>query len=156
MIVVFLGTLVSAWVAAGSPRIAYAGFQIAFAFFLCVIQGSGPTFDLTTARDRVIGILLGNIVVYVIFANIWPVSVGKRIDSAIAALLRRLSGLLTDISKSARHSHAPEAQEILAGIERDLLDLAPYEPPSFGLTIVGSEFAVEPQMSLGRSLDRFY
>ncbi|MGA7384036.1 MAG: FUSC family protein [Methylocella sp.] len=129
MIVVFLGALVSAWIAAGSPRISYAGFQMAFAFFLCVIQGSGPSFDLTTARDRVIGILLGNIVVYVIFANIWPVSVGKRIDSAIAALLRRLSGLLTDISKSARHSQAPEAQEILAGIERDL-DLALYEPPS--------------------------
>src|SRR3984893_7516901 len=72
MIVVFLGALVSAWIAAGSPRISYAGFQMAFTFFLCVIQGSGPSFDLTTARDRVIGILLGNIVVYVIFANIWP------------------------------------------------------------------------------------
>jgi multidrug resistance protein MdtO len=129
MVVVFLAALVSAWVAAGSPRIAYAGFQIAFAFFLCVIQGSGPSFDLTTARDRVIGILLGDLVVYVIFANIWPVSVGKRIDSAIAALLLRLSGLLTDISKSARRSQAPEAQEMLAGIERDL-DLARYEPPS--------------------------
>ena len=44
MIVVFLGALVSAWVAAGSPRISYAGFQIAFAFFLCVIQGAGPSF----------------------------------------------------------------------------------------------------------------
>jgi multidrug resistance protein MdtO len=77
----------------------------------------------------VIGILLGNIVVYVIFANIWPVSVGKRIDPAFAALLRRLSGLLTVPSKSTRRSEAPEAQEMLAGIERDL-DLALYEPPS--------------------------
>ena len=100
MVVVFLASLVSAWVAAGSPRIAYAGFQIAFAFFLCVIQGAGPSFDLTTARDRVIGILLGNIVVYVLFANIWPVSVGKRIDPAMAALLRRLGGLVTEASKS--------------------------------------------------------
>jgi multidrug resistance protein MdtO len=130
MVVVFLGALVSAWIAAGSPRISYAGFQMAFAFFLCVIQGPGPSFDLTTARDRVIGILLGNIVVYVIFANIWPVSVGKRIDPAFAALLRRLSGLLTVPSKSTRRSEAPEAQEMLAGIERDL-DLALYEPPSF-------------------------
>ena len=129
MVVVFLGALVSAWVAAGSPRIAYAGFQIAFAFFLCVIQGSGPSFDMTIARDRVIGILLGNIVVYVLFTNVWPVSVGKRIDPAIAALLRRLSGLLTEVSKSARRSQAPEAQEMLAGIERDL-NLALYEPPS--------------------------
>jgi len=129
MIVVFFGALVSAWVAAGSPRIAYAGFQIAFAFFLCVIQGSGPSFDMTTARDRVIGILLGNIVVFVLFTNVWPVSVGKHIDPAIAALLRRLSGLLTEVSKPVRGSQAPEAQEMLSGIERDL-NLALYEPPS--------------------------
>src|SRR5208283_2489463 len=129
MIVVFFGALVSAWVAAGSPRIAYPGFQIAFAFFLCVIQGSGPSFDMTTARDRVIGILLGNIVVFVLFTNVWPVSVGKRIDPAIAALLRRLSGLLTEVSKPVRRSKAPEAQEMLSGIERDL-NLALYEPLS--------------------------
>jgi multidrug resistance protein MdtO len=129
MIVVFFGALVSAWVAAGSPRIAYAGFQIAFAFFLCVIQGAGPSFDLTTARDRVIGILLGNFVVYALFTNIWPVSVRKRIDPAIAALLRRLGGLLTETSKSTRRSEGAEVQEMLAGIERDL-DLAQYEPPS--------------------------
>jgi multidrug resistance protein MdtO len=129
MIVVFFGALVSAWVAAGSPRIAYAGFQIAFAFFLCVIQGSGPSFDMTTARDRVIGILLGNIVVFVLFTNVWPVSVGKRIDPAIAALLRRLSSLSTELSKPARRFQAPEAQEMLSGIERDL-NLALYEPPS--------------------------
>jgi len=129
MIVVFFGALASAWVAAGSPRIAYAGFQIAFAFFLCVIQGSGPSFDMTTARDRVIGILLGNIVVFVLFTNVWPVSVGKHIDPAIAALLRRLSGLLTEVSKPVRRSQAPEAQEMLSGIERDL-NLALYEPPS--------------------------
>jgi multidrug resistance protein MdtO len=129
MVIVFLGALVSAWIAAGSPRIAYAGFQIAFAIFLCVIQGPGPSFDLTTARDRVIGILLGNAVVYVLFTNIWPVSVGKRIDPAIAALLRRLSGLLMEASKPARLSHVAEMQEMIAGIERDLV-LAQYEPPS--------------------------
>ena len=60
MIIVFLVALASAWIAAGDERIAYAGFQIAFAFFLCVIQGAGPSFDMVTARDRVIGILLGN------------------------------------------------------------------------------------------------
>ena len=44
---------------------------------------------------------------------------------------------------------------MLAGIERDL-DLAPMNHRRFALTTVGSESAVEPQMSLGRSLDRFY
>ena len=66
MIIVFLVALASAWIAAGDERIAYAGFQIAFAFFLCVIQGAGPSFDMVTARDRVIGILLGNVVIYLL------------------------------------------------------------------------------------------
>ncbi|WP_256122112.1 FUSC family protein, partial [Burkholderia sp. A2] len=87
MALVFAGAWLSAWVAFGSPRIAYAGFQIAFAFFLCVIQGAGPGFDLTIARDRTIGILLGNVVVYLVFTRIWPVSIGKQIDVAFAALL---------------------------------------------------------------------
>src|SRR6201999_3216293 len=80
MIVVFVARLVSAWVAAGSPRISYVGYQMVFAFFLCVIQGPSPAFDLTIARDRLIGIMLGNVVSYLIFANIWPVSVIRRID----------------------------------------------------------------------------
>ena len=66
MVVVFVGALAAGYVSAGSERISYAGFQIAFAFFLCVIQGSSPAFDLSTARDRVIGILLGNVVAYLV------------------------------------------------------------------------------------------
>ena len=72
MTVVFVGAFASAWFAVGSPRIAYAGFQMAFAFFLCVIQGSGPSFDMVTARDRVIGILIGNIVVYLVSPTSGP------------------------------------------------------------------------------------
>jgi multidrug resistance protein MdtO len=126
MVVVFAGTLSAGYVAAGSPRISYAGFQIAFAFFLCVIQGPSPAFDLTIARDRVIGILLGNVVVYLLFTNLWPISVGKRIDPAIAALLRRLAALMT-ADKSARRALASQAQSELAEIETDI-DLAAYEP----------------------------
>jgi multidrug resistance protein MdtO len=129
MAVVFLSALVSGWIVAGSPRISYAGFQIAFAFFLCAIQGSGPSFDMKTARDRVIGILLGNLVVYVLFTNLWPVSVGKRIDPAIAAILRRLSRMVTETNRSTRRSLALQTQETLSAIEQDL-DLAQYEPVS--------------------------
>ena len=66
MVVVFAGALAAGYVSAGSERISYAGFQIAFAFFLCVIQGPSPAFDLSTARDRVIGILIGNVVAYLV------------------------------------------------------------------------------------------
>jgi multidrug resistance protein MdtO len=126
MVVVFAGALASGYVTAGSERISYAGFQMAFAFFICVIQGPSPAFDLSTARDRVIGILLGNFVVYLLFTNLWPVSVGKRIDPAIAALLRRLATLMT-ADKDARRTLASQAQSELAEIETDIV-LASYEP----------------------------
>jgi multidrug resistance protein MdtO len=126
MVVVFAGALAAGYVSAGSERISYAGFQMAFAFFLCVIQGPSPAFDLSTARDRVIGILIGNVVSYLLFTNLWPVSVGKRIDPAIAALLRRLAALMT-ADRSARRTMASQAQSELAEIETDI-DLAAYEP----------------------------
>ena len=127
MAVVFLGALAAGYVAAGSPRISYAGFQIAFAFFLCVVQGSSPSFDLTIARDRVIGILIGNVVVYLLFTNLWPVSVGKRIDPAIASLLRRLSAMMKAADAGGRRALASAAQAQLAGAKTDI-DLADYEP----------------------------
>jgi multidrug resistance protein MdtO len=127
--VVFLGALASAWVAAGSPRISYTGFQMAFAFFLCVIQGPSPAFDLTVARDRIIGILLGNLVVYLLFTRLWPVSMAKRIDPAIAATLRQLSAMTMEANAAARRSLAAQAQGALGTIQQNL-DLARYEPPA--------------------------
>lgn len=126
MVVIFIGALAAGYVSAGSERISYAGFQIAFAFFLCVIQGPSPAFDLSTARDRVIGILLGNVVAYLVLTNLWPVSVGKRIDPAIATLLRRLAALMT-ADRSTRGVLASQAQSELAEIETDV-NLAAYEP----------------------------
>jgi len=127
MLAIFLGALCSAYVAAGRPRISYAGFQIAFAFFLCVVQGPAPAFDLTIARDRVVGILLGNIVTYLVMTRIAPVSVTHRIDPAIAVLLRRLSTLARSTDFSLRPILASEGQVATGAIELDL-QLARYEP----------------------------
>jgi multidrug resistance protein MdtO len=127
MIVVFLGAWACGYVAAGGPRISYAGFQMAFAFFLCVVQGAAPAFDLTIARDRVIGILIGNFVSYLVLTNIWPVSVCKGIDPAIAAVLRRLVEMMRAGDSSTRRTLAAQAEAELTAIDADL-DLAHYEP----------------------------
>ena len=63
-------TFLAAWVGYGSERISYAGLQIGIAFYLVVLQGYGSTIDMNTARDRTIGILFGNIVIFVIFTTI--------------------------------------------------------------------------------------
>ncbi|MDN7902943.1 FUSC family protein [Burkholderia diffusa] len=127
MALVFAGAWLAAWVAFGSPRIAYAGFQVAFAFFLCVIQGAGPGFDLTLARDRTIGILLGNVVVYLVFTRIWPVSIGKQIDTALAALLDQWRRLAQIAQPAERRALAAEAFARHGAIAQEL-GLIHYEP----------------------------
>src|SRR5712671_5645036 len=87
-------TLLAAWVASGSERIAYAGLQISLAFYLVVLQGYGPTIDMYTARDRTIGILFGNIVILVIFTTIWPVSVANVVRMNLANALEQLAALV--------------------------------------------------------------
>src|SRR5690349_12503859 len=87
-------TLLAAWVASGSERIAYVGLQISLAFYLVVLQGYGPTIDMYTARDRTIGILFGNIVILVIFTTIWPVSVANVVRTSLAKALEELATLV--------------------------------------------------------------
>jgi multidrug resistance protein MdtO len=87
-------TLISAWVGYGSERISYAGWQIGLAFYLVVLQGYGPTIDMYTARDRTIGILFGNIVIFVIFTTIWPVSVANVVRTHLARALEQLARLV--------------------------------------------------------------
>jgi multidrug resistance protein MdtO len=125
--VMFLAALVAGWVAAGGPRISYVGFQLAFAFFLCVIQGAAPAFDMTIARDRTIGIIFGDLVVAVVFTQIWPVTIAGRIDPAIAGLLRQIAALVTATGTPQRWELAAATRTTLAALEQDL-DLAHYEP----------------------------
>jgi uncharacterized membrane protein YccC len=92
---VFLTAAVSAlvgWVTAGSERIAYAGLQAAFAFYLCVFQGLEPGTNLTVVRDRVIGILLGTVASAIIFRAVWP-------ENAADDLRRTLGRILSNVSK---------------------------------------------------------
>ncbi len=87
-------TLLAGWVACGSERIGYAGWQIGIAYYLTVLQGYGPTLDMQTARDRVIGILLGNIIVLVVFSTIWPVRVAQPVRRQVAAAIGKIAELM--------------------------------------------------------------
>ncbi len=92
----------SAWVGSGSPRIAYIGTQIGYAFAHAVLPGYGPVIELESARDRVLGILLGITVVGVINYLIWPQ------HSELMAIKRIAAGLRT-LSKYLSHGWADSA-----------------------------------------------
>lgn len=132
---VFAGAWLGAWVAVGSPRIAYVGMQTAFAFFLCVLQGAGvsalqvagPGFDLTIARDRLIGILIGNVVIYFVFTRVWPVSVKKQVDTLLAAVVDTWIRIARSADPNTRRSLAASALSQYAELREDL-GLMHYEP----------------------------
>jgi multidrug resistance protein MdtO len=83
------------WIATSSERLSYAGLQIAFAFFLGILQDYAPATDLTVLRDRVAGIVLGNVVMTVIFSVLWPESATSRLRAALADALRAIGAVIT-------------------------------------------------------------
>ena len=86
--------LFAGWVTTSSERLSYAGMQLAFAFFLGLLQTYSPATDLTVLRDRVVGILLGNVVMTLVFSGFWPESAFTRLRAALADAQRALATLL--------------------------------------------------------------
>ena len=130
-------TLLAGWVACGSERISYAGWQIGIAYYLTVLQGYGPTLDMQTARDRVIGILLGNIIVLAVFSMVWPVRLAQPVRRQVAAAMTKMAALAR-LGRSLPPDDpgsqpALQASFIAAiGSARALLANAAYEPVTAG------------------------
>jgi multidrug resistance protein MdtO len=83
---------IAAWVTMGSPRIAYAGIQIALAF---AMYGAplGPSTELIEGRDRVVGIALGIALMTFLEQVLWPRYAGDSFGTRIATVLRTQSRL---------------------------------------------------------------
>src|SRR5205807_1478087 len=112
-LLVAAGSAVAAWVCVGSPRISYAGVQIAFAFFVCVIQGFGPSWYFYTIRDRLVGIILGNTVISLVFLSVWPTRAGAAMRASLAAALRAMADLATvDVRSDDQAAAADRIQRL--------------------------------------------
>jgi multidrug resistance protein MdtO len=128
-VLVFAGLLPAAWVAAGSQRISYAGVQIGLAFLLTILTGFGPSVDMDAGRDRIVGILLGNTVVYLVFTGIWPRSAALDARERLADALRRLAALAAQEPDVRVIGDAAQV-EAAATQAAEQIRLLPYEPRS--------------------------
>jgi multidrug resistance protein MdtO len=59
-----------------------------------LLQTYSPANDLTVLRDRVVGILLGNVVMTLVFSSLWPESAVTKLRGALADALRGIAALL--------------------------------------------------------------
>lgn len=129
MVLVFIVALLAAWVTAGSEKVSYGGVQIGLAFTLTVLQGFGPTTDMDTARDRIIGILVGNFAVYIVSTLIWPAPVAAVIRQKLSDTARKIAQIASaqPDDRMKMIATAAEAERLLDEV-RYCFYLLPFEP----------------------------
>ena len=118
-------SMVSGWVATSSERLSYLGLQMGFAFFLGVLSDYGPTTDLTTARDRIVGILLGNVLMTIVFSTMWPVSALDRARQMMAQALGTLGELVRNATQPLIDTRLTAIQRVVQA--RQFVSIAVFE-----------------------------
>jgi multidrug resistance protein MdtO len=88
-------TAVAAWIATSSTRLSYAGVQIAFSFYLVHLSDFSIQTDLTVARDRVLGVLLGVTMMWLVFERLFPRSAADEMVRIFVVNLRLLADLFS-------------------------------------------------------------
>jgi multidrug resistance protein MdtO len=84
-------TAFASWFMTSSPRLSYFGLQVAFAFYLINLEEFKFQTSLKVARDRVVGILLGLFLMWLVFDQLWGARAGVEMKRSFIANLRLLA-----------------------------------------------------------------
>ena len=87
------GTAIAAWFATSSPRLSYFGVQMALSFYFVNLQDSHVQTDLTIARDKVVGVLLGILAMGFIFDRFGTKSDEEQLQKLLVRNVRMLAQL---------------------------------------------------------------
>ena len=93
-------TAIAAWIATSSSRLSYAGVQIAFSFFLIQLSDFSFQTDLTLPRDRVLGVLLGVTMMWLVFERTFPRSAADGMARIFVVNVRLLADLLSSTPRA--------------------------------------------------------
>jgi multidrug resistance protein MdtO len=86
-------TALSSWFMTSSPRLSYFGIQAALAFYLINLNEFKMQTSLSVARDRVVGILLGLFIMWLVFDQIWSARAAVQMKKAFISNLQLLGQL---------------------------------------------------------------
>ncbi|MGA7338860.1 MAG: FUSC family protein, partial [Candidatus Sulfotelmatobacter sp.] len=100
-------TALSSWFMTSSPRLSYFGIQVALAFFLVNVSEFKMQTSLGAARDRVVGILLGLFIMWLVFDQLWGAPAAIEMRRTFISNLRLLAHL-------AREPLSPDRKTAIA------------------------------------------
>src|SRR5271163_150556 len=133
VIVVAAVSFLSGWVLR-SPQMSYVGVQIGFGFFLTALPGFSATSNISPARDRVIGVALGILVMWFIFDQLWP----TRTSDALRQCLVIINRATNQLRRTCEHSvDASDRIDFNALRESVSLELANAQQLGFGVYFEG-------------------
>jgi multidrug resistance protein MdtO len=84
--------LATAWIA-GGRQFNYVGLQIIFSFYLVAFEDFHAPTQLAPPRDRLVGILLALVVMWIVFDQLWPVRTVTAMRRALASMLQNEANL---------------------------------------------------------------
>jgi multidrug resistance protein MdtO len=83
----------AAWIMTSSPRLSYFGLQVAVAFYLINLQEFAIQTSLAIARDRVVGVLLGLFMMWLVFDQLGGNPAASEMKRTFVSGLRLLAQL---------------------------------------------------------------
>ncbi len=96
-------TALASWFMTSSPRLSYFGLQAALAYYLINVQEFSMQTSLSIARDRVVGILLGLFMMWLVFDQLWGASASLEMKRKFISILRLLAQFAREpLSKDLR------------------------------------------------------
>jgi multidrug resistance protein MdtO len=101
-------TIPSVWVATSGPRLSYFGVQILVAFYLINLSEFKVQTSLALARDRVIGIFLGLLMMWLAFDRLW----------GSPAVLEMKKVFISNVRLLAQYAREPVSKDMKLAIER--------------------------------------
>ena len=84
-------TALAAWFTTSSPRLSYFGLQAALAFYLVNLETFKMQTSLAVARDRVVGVMLGPFVMWVVFDRLWSAPAALEMKRTFISNLRLMA-----------------------------------------------------------------
>lgn len=101
-------TAIGAWFMTSSPRLSYFGLQLALAYYLINLQEFAFQTSLAIARDRVVGVIFGLLMMWCVFDQLWSAPAAVQMRRAFVFSLRLI----------AQYAREPVSSDLKVAIER--------------------------------------